>query len=78
MSSNHVAQTPAQSTRRLIGEKSMKPLYLDHPDLVAQVRALDPNDPEKDTKYKEIDAEAQRRRSVAQAICQSNSSDKCC
>jgi hypothetical protein len=75
-----VNQTPAQSTRKLIGEKSMKPLYLDHPDLVAQVRALDANDPDKDAKYEVIKTEAQRRHDVAKAQCQSKKCDSnsCC
>ncbi len=70
-----VSQTPAQPTRKLIGEKSMKPLYLDHPDLIAQVRALDAKDPDKDAKYEVIKAEAQRRHDVAKTQCQSKKCD---
>ena len=75
-----VNQTPVQPTRKLIGEKSMKPLYLDHPDLITQVRALDANDPEKDAKYEVIKAEAQRRHDATKVQCQSQKCEgtNCC
>ena len=60
--------SPVPPQPRLLGEKGRKPLYLDHPDLIEQVRALDDADPEKASKYEVIKAEAHKRYQQAQDV----------